>query len=326
MKISPAGDKLALALTYSQKTYEICDFDNSTGIVSNAITFPNNAYEQAYGIEFSPDGSKVYATQNALGIFRLWQIDLSSGNAATIISSIQQVGSSSEFLMSMQLAPDNKIYVSTSTATSLGVIQSPNLLGNACNYIDNGVSLSGRITYSGLPQKIIVSQIPNASVSNNVTIPFGTSTTLSVGGGTSYEWSPSNGLSCTDCAQPVATPTSKTVYTIVVSNANGCTSIDSVTIDVEIVCDNLFIPNVFSPNGDGENDIYKIKGNCIDRFSLSIYNRWGNQVFETININEGWDGSYKGEPMNTGAYCYRAIIYSQSGKYIERVGTLSLIR
>jgi len=328
MKISPAGDKLALAQTYSQKTYEICDFDNSTGIVSNAITFPNNAYDQAYGIEFSPDGSKVYATQNAAGIFRLWQIDLSSGNAATIISSIQQVGTSSEFLMSMQLGPDNKIYVSTSTATSLGVIQSPNLLGNACNYVDNGVSLSGRITYSGLPQKIIVAQFPYAiaNTSPNVTIPLGTSTTLSASGGTTYEWSPSSGLSCTNCAQPIATPSTKTVYTVIVSNANGCSSIDSVTIDVEIVCDNLYIPNAFSPNGDGENDTYKIKGNCMEKFSLSIYDRWGNQVFETTNINEGWDGNYKGEPMNTGAYCYRAIIYSQSGKYIERAGTLSLIK
>ncbi|HEV7232526.1 MAG TPA: gliding motility-associated C-terminal domain-containing protein [Bacteroidia bacterium] len=91
----------------------------------------------------------------------------------------------------------------------------------------------------------------------------------------------------------------------------------------------VFIPTVFSPNGDGKNDqlrFYRKNSFCLQKFEIAIYDRWGEKVFETNNIDDFWDGSFKGEPVNSGAFVYSCKLVSNNGSHQELKGSVSLIR
>lgn len=140
-----------------------------------------------------------------------------------------------------------------------------------------------------------------------------------------WEWWPGETLSCTDCLNPVASMTTTTTYFIDVKSEHGCPAQDSVTIT--LYCDNsmVFIPNAFTPNGDGQNDIFYPRGAGLKVIkTLRIYNRWGELLFsrEGIQLNDesnGWDGSYKGNPAHTDVYVYiiEAICYTGDEVFIK---------
>ncbi len=125
-----------------------------------------------------------------------------------------------------------------------------------------------------------------------------------------YEWWPAIGLSCTDCPSPVVNTQSdsaQTKYYVRVSDGNECVNIDSVLLQPEPECSEDFIavPNGFSPNGDGENDELYVRGNLISVINVfRIFDRWGRLVFETNDIKQGWDGTYRGEPLNPAVFVY----------------------
>ncbi|QNH63181.1 PD40 domain-containing protein [Hymenobacter sediminicola] len=145
MKFSPDGRKLAVALWREANKYEVFDFDRSTGLVSNPKTFA--PYPEAYGVEFSPDGSKLYGSSNGEGggQAQIFQFDLKTG-AATVVgkSANRKVGS-------LQRAPDGKIYIAREDNQFLGIIENPNAEGTAAKYIDDGLKLGGRRSKLGLP-------------------------------------------------------------------------------------------------------------------------------------------------------------------------------
>ena len=86
----------------------------------------------------------------------------------------------------------------------------------------------------------------------------------------------------------------------------------------------VFIPVAFTPNGDGINDLFGVKGEGIQRFTMSIYNRWGEEVFSSTNPKQQWDGTYKGKPAEGGSYVYRFLAAGKGEKI--RTGSVALIR
>jgi len=100
-------------------------------------------------------------------------------------------------------------------------------------------------------------------------------------------------------------------------------SLKSVGVLVE---NTFFIPNSFTPNGDGENDVLLVRGSGIKNIKLFIYNRWGEKVFETYNINKGWDGTYREKPLNTAVFAWYAEVEFEDGDRIYRKGNVILIR
>lgn len=123
------------------------------------------------------------------------------------------------------------------------------------------------------------------------------------------------------------------VYCCLITDANNCTDTACVTVTIEpIDCSNageLYLPNAFSPNNDGENDVLKIYyGNilCIKTFKLVIYNRWGEKVFETSDPAFRWDGIYRGKLENTAVFVYYMKATLLSGEEIIKKGNISLIR
>lgn len=144
--------------------------------------------------------------------------------------------------------------------------------------------------------------------------------------GLTYTWTPTNGLSCTDCPNPVATPGTTTVYTVMITTPDGCADSVTSTIYTKIRCGEHFIPTVFSPNGDGQNDIFKVYGKCIVGLDMKIFNRWGEMVFESLDQQNGWNGMHKGEFVSTDSYYYTAKITFQDGTFINEKGSINVVK
>ena len=148
---------------------------------------------------------------------------------------------------------------------------------------------------------------------------------LSVTGGVDYTWSPSSGLDCSSCEDPVANVSETTTFYVVGTDTNGCVGIDSVLVIIEAGLD-IFIPNVFSPNGDGENDQLLVRGSSFKDFKFSIYNRWGEMIFYTTNRASGWDGTHNGKPLDPGVFVYQLIYSDWQDLEGEKSGNVTLIR
>ncbi len=140
--------------------------------------------------------------------------------------------------------------------------------------------------------------IPEINAGENKRIPVGSSTQITAThspGITSLTWDPIVELSCPDCPTPVASPKKTTTYTVEVTNTEGCSNKDEITIEVFCDAGNIFMPNTFSPNGDGVNDVYYPRGKGIHGIkALRIFNRWGELVFErrdfsANDISKGWN-------------------------------------
>lgn len=150
--------------------------------------------------------------------------------------------------------------------------------------------------------------------------PFNSSTIVS------YNWSPAEGLSCIDCPNPLVTSYAKnTDYVLTIIYNGQCQAKATASVSVENNLP-LYIPTAFSPNGDGNNDVFQIYGEGISTIDLKIFNRWGEKVFESTNQFEGWDGTYKGVMQNPSVYTYHVDITYLDNKKIDRKGTVSTIR
>ncbi|CAN5470121.1 hypothetical protein BH10BAC2_BH10BAC2_23890 [soil metagenome] len=163
--------------------------------------------------------------------------------------------------------------------------------------------------------------------SNDIDCILGT-TLLKATGGVTYNWFPNKYLSDSTIANPVAAPLETTTYYAQVTNAGGCTGIDSVTVYVfkGSVENGYKLPSAFTPNNDGNNDCFGVrKWGTLGSLDLSIYNRWGTLVFHSNNPSNCWDGTYKGQLQPPGAYVYQIRAQALCGT-VYRKGTVVLIR
>jgi gliding motility-associated-like protein len=145
----------------------------------------------------------------------------------------------------------------------------------------------------------------------------------------SYTWTPETGISCLDCNQPVIQPFESTTYELVISDTNHCFSSESFEIVLVVKKEyRIGVPEAFTPNNDEINPVIKVDGWGIEKLlEFRIFNRWGTQVFYTDDINEGWDGYYKGKLQNIDTYSYiiKAKMWD-SDEIITKKGTFSLLR
>jgi len=153
------------------------------------------------------------------------------------------------------------------------------------------------------------------------------SSQLSASGASAYSWQPVQGLSDPNSANPVAAISTTTHFIVQGTSVNGCYAFDSVTVVVTKTGEKPFsVPNAFTPNNDGVNDCFGIRnwGNVILQ-DFSIYNRWGQRVFETRNPSDCWDGTFQGRRQDAGNFVYLIKASSFCGDIIRK-GTLLLIR
>lgn len=144
-----------------------------------------------------------------------------------------------------------------------------------------------------------------------------------------YYWTPTNGLSSPLSHSTNATVYESTLYFVTVTDNHGCEVKDSVFIEVDIVnCErpNIYVPNVFTPNNDGKNDVVFVKGEWIESFEFEIFDRWGESVFFTNKLSEGWDGTFNGKLCDASVYFYRLSVNCAGGKKFVEGGDITLIR
>ncbi len=145
----------------------------------------------------------------------------------------------------------------------------------------------------------------------------------------SYEWFPSNSLNDPTIYNPMATPSETTDYTLVVTSPNGCTNsiiLRVVVLDPICLDPYIFLPNSFTPNNDGENDQLRLMGNIIDEMYLTIYDRWGQKVFESNDQNIAWDGSFKGKALPPDVYGYYLQVKCTNGEELFKKGNIALLK
>jgi gliding motility-associated-like protein len=139
-------------------------------------------------------------------------------------------------------------------------------------------------------------------------------------------WSPSTGLTAVTGTTVSASPKNTTTYTVT-GIKNGCPMSSFVTVNVSEECDPTFyIPNSFTPNADGRNDVFEVYGNLITNFQIKIFNRWGELFFESDDINRGWDGKYQNEDVQEDVYVYLITYAGTSSNNISLRGKVSVIR
>ncbi len=184
-----------------------------------------------------------------------------------------------------------------------------------------------------LTTNVIVSEISTTPISANAVPPSivqGNTSTLTYFGdpGAFVQWSPNNHIVPTTGYSVIATPDRSTTYTITITkgpckenllvyvevNLNGCIETD------------VFVPNTFTPNGDGNNDILYVRGLKVSEVYFAVYNRWGELVWETNDKTKGWDGIYKGKPADVGVFGWYLKVKCFDGQDNFKKGNVTLIR
>lgn len=404
LKFSPSGTKLAAAL-WGRGSFELYDFDNSSGNISNLITIRHPDFKMAYGLEFSPDENFLYVTETLQTASRIFQLDISDKNPAEIIKSKTTIGQTTEsFFGALKLGPDNKIYVAKNRMTSLGVINNPNNKGLNSNYVSEGFELKspGGI---GMPNFVTSFTSPKPSVSiieekdcNDITL---TADFNPVSSNTLYQWYNGNSkivgaesktykpdrsgrywvVVSSNCSVEKVTSLKKEVTIVkadpkaiklscgfykLVTNANSDfqwisdeikesdQNLDSLVInltgmktfklkvfdkedptcfiekqlDVDFgVCNaRVFIPDIFTPNYDGNNDTFKIIVIGGIALKLDIYNRWGSLIFTNTDSSPEWSGKINSTECAIGNYTYVFKYKTELGEEFVRRGSVLLQR
>ena len=144
-----------------------------------------------------------------------------------------------------------------------------------------------------------------------------------------YWWSPSTMVDNPSSPHPTATLEDTTTFVVVVTDSIGCTYTDSVRvacISVDCGKPNIFIPNAFTPNDDGKNDMLCFSGEWVSEFHIAIFTRWGEKVYESDNMSECWDGRYRNNWCMAGVYVYHCRIVCADGQVSQFKGDITLIR
>lgn len=147
-----------------------------------------------------------------------------------------------------------------------------------------------------------------------------------------WEWKPNTNINCNTCPLPIATIKNNITYTVKGATVNGCIATDSINIKVFCESAQVFIPNVFTPDGDGLNDILMVRASGIRSVkSFRIFNRWGGVVFERSNFqpndkSQGWDGLIKGAKASPDVYVYTCEVICENNTTYTYKGNITLVK
>ena len=174
---------------------------------------------------------------------------------------------------------------------------------------------------------VAVNALPVVDIAPVTTTCGGSSISLLASGASTWQWSPATDLSDPSISNPIALLQNDMLYTVTGTDANGCTATASITVKISPDCLGYYFPSAFSPNGDGANDIFRVRtADDPKSFSMLVFNRFGQKVFESANVGIGWNGTFAGNPAPTGAYVFVIVATTSSGTLVKRQGTVMLVR
>jgi gliding motility-associated-like protein len=303
----------------------------------------NNTIAANYYWNFSGNS---YINGNGIGPYKLQYP--ASGNYVASLFMEQNNCVSDTFIDTIKILPQPIVVIKNDTTICMGSAITLTATGASSYVWDNNLGSSASIfvhpttttTYkvvgtngscSGSDEATVkVSSYPMAYAGRDTMIPInsyidlGTAATV----GYHYSWNNAASLSNSYISNPIATPSDSTMYIVTVSNNDGCATTDTVIILVGR-CYHLAIANTFTPNGDGENDNFRILNprQLLSLEKFDIYNRWGEKVFSANDIhNAAWDGTYKGVMQEIGTYVYIIQATCLTNEPINLKGSVELVR
>jgi len=161
----------------------------------------------------------------------------------------------------------------------------------------------------------------HVSFGDDKVICFGEDAILEVEDGFFYRWNTGDIMN-----KVMVSPTENSEYTVTVSDSKGNSLTHVYNVIIDRSCSALFIPSAFTPNADGQNDVFKAEGNGILKMRMFVFDRNGNKVFETTNIDDSWDGTYKGRLLDGGMFFYQAEYSDAMGYSHVKKGQVTLIK
>ena len=308
-KCKGARDTLSVTSSVNPTTYVWSNGATTSSIVTGDINADSSYYVTAYnslGCSVKDTfnvGVKPYPTGNIT-------YPLGCGNSPTTITA--NAGG---------VGPFTYKWSTGGTYDTINVFITDTTVYNVI--ISNGCPITRTIT--------VIQDVPPLSACCNTSIFVGDSTGISANGSTiiKYHWYPDSTLSCDTCANPTASPTVTTTYTVIGIDAAGCSSERIITIVVDLPCFNLVIPNVFTPTESGIlglDNVFYIKTENMTAWSLTIFDRWGKEMYKSSNPNQYWDGNAEGGGKASAGVYYYIINATCQGTTYKKDGFLQLIR
>lgn len=348
MQFSPQGNQVACVMNYDMDMVELFDFDIQTGQLSQPRTdslFRSGAPDGQglYACAFSPDGEQLYVSGTWYDSVCVYQYPTRECKSENFTSSRKRIFYSDtlELAGAMQLAPNGVIYLTRLSSLFLDAIQNPNASGSACNYTVNALPLAS-LSSSSLG---MCSMVWDAPARNPMAFQFKLQFN-SCTGEESIQFQPTgvwnikqwkvlrNGTEVyrSNSALASYSNTEPGNYEFILEIQDACadtlkTMNTTRQVDCAPISDPLYIPNAFTPNGDGLNDSFNplFSDSNNNQLYYLIFNRWGESVFDSrkAGANQGWNGIHRGEAAEVGTYFY--LVQAQDGS-LRAKGDVLLIR
>lgn len=212
----------------------------------------------------------------------------------------------------------------TGTQTDSLSINDPGVGLNGCKFQCIMENLMDTITSQ--PAVLSVGIGTHAFAAIDTTIYIGSSVQFVLSGGISYQWSPPTYLDNPNISDPTSTPLDSISYIVTITNKQGCIDEDTINVFVNTLSTSPYIPNVFAPDGPPINRILYVRGSGIKDLEFVVYDRWGEKVFESNDMQQGWDGTYKGKELSTAVFVYYVKATYFNGVIAEKKGNVTLMR
>lgn len=290
----------------------------STGLNSSntASVSANPGQTQTYTIISQDKHSCIDSANFTLNVIALPQLQISGSQFFCFGQSTQLIASGADQYIWNPIFGSNT-YIGPQVIISTNSNTTYNLIGINKGLCKDSISIP-----------ITVLTLPTLSINAPDSICQGQKFELSSLGNGTFNWQPSFNLNCSTCADPIATINSDIKFIVTITSTNLCLNKDSVLVKIKPSCgENIIVPNIFSPNGDGVNDVFNFKIDNIQSFQFEIFDRWGLKVFSSNEFNFEWDGKAKsGEQCSEGIYFYCLKIQKYSGEIKDYKGFLTLVK
>lgn len=300
-----AADPLPVITGVTGGTFSSSSTDLSLDLVTGIISL-NQSIPNTYTITYTTQGICPDAQKFTMSVNPNPSLTVSSSTTCagqnSILAAVTSIGGGIfTWMPGNSTAP--AITVSPSTTTNYTV-----------TYTINGCS-------DTKVARVLINPQPAASiVPSSLPVMEGQTISLQANGGNSYVWDNGNVGSTINVE-----PKESTNYCVTVSSSSGCS--EHVCLKVDVVREStLYVPNVFTPNGDGLNDLFEVPHVNISEFNIRIFNRWGALLFESNSITTSWDGTFKGKPVEDDVYVYTITARGEDRTEFIKRGHITVLR
>lgn len=308
---------------------ELCDGESvilsgNTGLSSYEWFLNGNSINTTKDLTVSTTGDyslKITDTENCSNTSAPVRIEFFNASA-TSIDAVASVCGTNYPPITLNGTPSGGVFTIDNLPATVFDYQKLGFGKHVINYKVNGVltCLNGESS-----QEVFVSPYPKIDLGDDIFLGKGNGVTLKgyIGNDYTYRWLPSNNLDNPNIANPLASPTQTSEYILSVTNDRGCESKDTIKINVY---DKVYVPTAFSPNGDGQNDLWELSGiNNYPDAEIQVFDRWGNIIFYSKGNYTPFDGTNAGDQLKEGTYIYKIYLYPNHPIF-QYNGTLTILR